>query len=198
MTPAAPRFDAEDLETRARALLASDRVTAPTRAALTARLDWTPGAPRALDPAQMRTLCAIILRVLPLPGLEARLNLAARYDAQLADGPGDGWRYADLPPDVEAQRGGLDALDAVAHAEAGHGFADLAPDRQDALLKAVQAGDPPGSPWPFSPARWFEELLAPLVELAYADPRVQLSIGYQGMADADGWQGAPFTPAAKG
>ena len=77
-------------------------------------------------------------------------------------------------------------------------FAALAPDRQDALLTAVQAGAPPGAAWPFSPTRWFAELLAGLAELAYADPRVQLSIGYQGMADADGRQDAPRMFQAEG
>ncbi len=168
-------MDLRPLEGPARALIASDRVTAPTRRALLARLDATFGEPRALTPEQMRTLRAVAARLAPLEGLK----LPERFDAMLADGPGDGWRYADLPPDREAHAIALDRLAAA-------GFADLDPEAQDAMLTAVQAGEPPGAPWPFPADLWFEEALAALVRLAYSHPLAQLGIGYDGFADAHG------------
>ena len=172
----------EDLAARAEALLASDLVTAPTRRALRARLDATPQTPRALDARRFAVLEAVAGQLVPLGALQARADLAGRLDAQLADGPGDGWRHADAPPDLDALRAGLDALEA--HAGPG-GFAALAPERQDALLAQGQAG---GEGWPpFMPAA-FADLLASLCHLAYAHPLVQLDIGYDGMADAHGFQ----------
>ena len=168
-------MDLAPLEARTRALIASDRVTAPTRRALLARMDATFAEPRALSPGQMRTLRAVAARLVPLDGLD----LAARFDAMLADGPGDGWRYADLPPDQEVHAVALDRLAAA-------GFADLDAEAQDAVLTAVQAGDPPGQAWPFRADRWFEEVLAALVKLAYSHPLAQASIGYDGFADAHG------------
>lgn len=168
-------MDLAPFEARTRALIASDRVTAPTRRALLNRMDAAFSEPRALTPPQMRTLRAAAARLVPLEGLD----LAARFDAMLADGPGDGWRYADLPSDREAHATALDRLGAA-------GFADLDAAAQDAMLTAVQAGDPPGAPWPFRADRWFEELLAALVKLAYSHPLAQVSIGYEGFADAHG------------
>lgn len=189
-------YDEADLERRARALLASDRVTAPTRRALLARLDAAPVPPRVFDARQSAVLVAAAARLTPLPGLEARLDLAGRLDAMLADEPGDGWRYADCPPDVQLHRAGLDGLDAAARAAHGSGFAELDEAGRDAVLAAAQAGAPPGPPWAAPPARWFEELLAALTELAYGHPLVQVAIGYDGMADARGWRGGVLTPAA--
>jgi len=45
-------------------------------------------------------------------------------------------------------------------------------------------------------ARWFEELLCALVELHYAHPLVQVSIGYDGMADAHGVQAVSLAGVA--
>ena len=172
----------DELEAGARALLASDRVTAPTRRVLQARLDAGPQPPRALDPARFAVLRAVAARLVPLGPLAERVDLAGRLDARLADGSGDGWRYAAAPSDLDALRAALDALDV--RADPG-GFAALAPERQDALLSGAQAG---GEGWPPFMARTFEDLLAGLCHLAYAHPLVQLDIGYDGMADAHGVQ----------
>lgn len=191
------RYDPAALEARAREVLASDLVTAPTRAALLERLE-APAGEGVLDADALRALAAAAARLIPLGALGEALDLGRRFDATLASGPGDGWRYADMPADVEAHRLGLRALDAAARSQAGVAFAEQDGAGQDAVLAAVQAGSPPGPPWPLSPARWFEELLAALTELAYADVRVQLAIGYDGFADADGWQGGSLQPAGRG
>ena len=167
--------DLSGLEPAARALIDSDRVTAPTRRVLSARLTPPEESLRALNAAQMSTLRAVAARLVPLGGL----HLAERFDALLADGPGDGWRYADMPPDLQAHREALDRL-------AGAGFDTLDGAGRDSMLAAVQAGRAPGGSWPFPCARWFEELLAALVRLAYSHPLAQVSIGYEGFADAHG------------
>lgn len=178
--------DLAGLEAATRALLASDRLTAPTRAALTARMERCADAPGALSRRQLATLAAAAARLVPLGALQDRVELARRLDVQLATGAGDGWRYADTSPDATAVAAGLDALDADA---APSSFADLPAQRQDALLQQARSGD-----LAQVPPHWFEDVLAALTRLAYAHPLVQVAIGYDGMADAHGFQDldAPF------
>ncbi len=185
MTPQAEDMPA--LEARTRALLDGDRLSAPTRRVLKARLEHRPGPPRVLSPGQMRTLEAVCLRAIPEPELVGRVQLAAAFEARLADAVPRGWRYAAAPDDLSLQRAGLDAMDAAAQAQGGGGFADLDDPAQDALMKAACAGElesASGAPTDV----WFEELLNALAEIYYAHPLVQVSIGYDGMADAHGVQ----------
>ncbi|GJG89129.1 hypothetical protein tb265_43100 [Gemmatimonadetes bacterium T265] len=184
-----------------RALLDTDHVTPATRAALRARLADDPGAaaPRALDADAYAVLRAACARLVPQPDRgtpdgDPPVDVAAMIDARLADGPGDGWRYAVLPADAEAYRRGLAALDAHARATFGAPFAALDGAARDAALGAAQRGavgdDPLGVPgWAGGPAaRWFEELLAEACECYYSHPLAQEEIGYAGMADVPAWR----------
>ncbi len=181
------------LDARTRTLLASDALTSPTRAALQARLDrrFEPGD--LLTPAQRRALLAACLRLIPEPELVTRIDLAAAFEAKLGEGFGRGWRYAEAPDDVTLHRDGLDALNAAALAKTGRAFADLDGGAQDQLLEAAGQG---GVPKKAASARWFEELLTALTELYYAHPLVQVSIGYDGMADAHGVKAVGFQAIA--
>jgi hypothetical protein len=187
--------DVVDLAARTERLLASDRLTAPTRTALRARLDRRYDAPRLFDPLQMRTLQALSARLIPDPDLGAAVNPAGALDAALADGEGDGWRYAEAPPDRRMYGLGLGALNAAALAAFASPFCELHPDRQDALVEAAASGrlESPD----VNIARWFEELLCALVELYYAHPLVQVAIGYDGMEDARGVQAVNLADVAK-
>jgi hypothetical protein len=176
-----------DLVAQTERLLASDRLTQPTRAALRARMDRRYGAPQVFDTVQMQTLRAVSARLIQAPDLAEAIDLAGALDVDLAQGDGDGWRYADAPPDRRLYATGLDALNAAALARFGSPFSDLNPERQDALLSAASADS----------ARWFEELLCALVELHYAHPLVQVTIGYDGMADAHGVQAVGLAGVAK-
>ena len=180
--------DIEDLaalETRTRALLASDRLTLPTREALQRRLDVPVEPVDLLSATQRRTLEALCPRLIPEPALVRRIGLARRFEALLAKGSGRGWRHADAPDDVALNRDGLAALDAGARDLHGRAFADLAARDQDALLSALCEGRLEAACDPRL-YRWFEEMLTALVGLYYAHPLVQVSIGYDGMADAQG------------
>ena len=185
----------DDLLARTRRLIDGDRLTAPTREALKARLERVHGTPRTFDPGRMATLRAAAARLVPEPDLAEAVDLAGALDAQLAESPGDGWRYADQPPDVELHRLGLEALDAAARSRFASGFAASAGEQQDELLKTAADGGLalPGAP---NSARWFEELLSALVELHYAHPLVQVAIGYDGMADARGFQAVGLAAVA--
>ena len=167
----------DELAARTRALIASDRLTAPTRAALAARVAWRAGRPTVLSERQMAVLRAVAARLMPLGALADRVDPAGRFEAALARGGGDGWRYAAMPPDVDAVAAGLDALDA-------QGFLEASDAERDRMIEAIPGGI---ADWPVSSTLWFEEVLGQLVQLTYAHPLMQVAIGFDGMADADGW-----------
>ncbi len=176
-----------------RALLDTGFVTPATRAALRARLDAIPEAPRFFDAAAYATLRAVCARLIPQPDRgtptsDPPVDIAAMLDARLAAGTSDGWRYATLPPDPEAHRLGLAGLDQHARVIFGMPFTQLDDARQDATLSAVQRGLARGTAWTTLPApRFFEELLAEVTAGYYSHPLAQEEIGYVGMADAPGW-----------
>jgi hypothetical protein len=170
-----------------RALLPTELVTDATRAALTARLT-PPAAPQFFEPATYALLQAVAARLFPQPDRAEPIELAATIDQRLLQGLSDGWRYDALPPDREAFRLGLGGLNQSAELLHGRGFLELAPEQQDAVLHAVQAGSAPGDIWQTVPApRFFEEMLAEMTETYYAHPLAQEEIGYVGMADVPGW-----------
>lgn len=164
-------------------------VTAPTRAALKARLAMLPVMePRFLSAAEFALLGALCDRLLDEGG-DRRIDVPGAIDALLAAGTSDGWRYDALPDDGTAMRRGLAGFDQTARALCGASFLDLSDADRDRVIGAVQAGDPPGEAWTTLPAsRFFEDLLAAATEAFYAHPLAQEEIGYVGYADARGWQ----------
>ena len=149
---------------------------------LAARLRWTTAAERAPPPPRalgdaVQTLAAVAARLLDVPMPNARA-VAAAVDDRLARGVGDGWRYDALPPDRDALAQSLAALDAAARAAHEQPFAALGAAAQDELLGTWQRGTT-------APALAFEELLAECVECHVADPRTQLALGFDGMADGE-------------
>lgn len=172
------------------ALLETALVTPLTRRALQARLARPATvAPRFFDRSSFATLSAMCARLIPpIEGVQW-LDIAGTIDRTLADGIGDGWRYDAMPPDALAYPQGLQGMDESACALFGAPFCQLEAAQQDSVLRAVQAGNAPGSVWQTLPAaRFFEDLLAAAVQACYAHPLAQESIGYAGMADAPGWQ----------
>ena len=170
-------------------LIASPRVSATTREALLARGGADePMLPRALDRHQLATLRAMVGRILPQP-IRVPIDLAGRIEAMLAQGSGDGWRFAALPPDAEAYRSGLATTDAVAHDRFGQLFAALDADSQDLLLREVAAGSIETAGGPALPARldaaqmrlWFEDLCADAARLYASHPTTMARIGYSGI-----------------
>lgn len=171
------------------ALIDTPFVTAPTRAALKARMDKAPTIePRFLDAQRFRLLAAVCDRLLGEAG-PRRIDVAGAIDARLAAGTTDGWRYDALPDDGTALRRGLDGIEETARLLAGAPFLDLAAAERDRVIAAVASGEPPGETWGTLPAaRFFEDLLAGATESFYAHPLAQEEIGYVGYADARGWQ----------
>ena len=182
----APRYPTGNL----RALLESDLVTPATREVLVSRLDDGPkSGPRVFDDTAFATLRAVCGRLIPQPDRATPIDLAGAVDDRLARNEGNGWRYATMPPDTDAYRLGLRGIDEGAQSMFGATFVELEAQQQDTVLRNVQNGTAPGASWALLPAtRFFEELLAELVESYYSHPLGQEEIGYVGFADAHGWQ----------
>jgi pimeloyl-ACP methyl ester carboxylesterase len=183
-----------------RALIASNRVGDETRRALRerGRPDDPAYRPAAMSSEALATFRAMIARVIPQPG-PVQIDIAARIDAQLAAGEGDGWRFAVLPPDSEAYRAGLATL-------AERAFVDLDDDGQDDLLARIANGRygdadgaaPPSSPGHLNAAQmraWFEDVRAEAVKAYLGHPDTLARIGYSGIAN--GGDGQPKTGFAR-
>ncbi|NUP33320.1 MAG: hypothetical protein HOU01_16610 [Streptomycetaceae bacterium] len=93
--------------------------------------------------AEAATARALCDRLLDTPDVD----VVAMVDARLADGRQDGWRHRDMPPDGDAWRRTLAALDHDAGAETAAEsavdgrFAALDRDRQDKLIRRVQGAE---------------------------------------------------------
>lgn len=157
-------------------LISSRRVTPRVRRSLARRAlpDDPAYTPRVLRPAQLDLLRAVADRIVPQsPG--GRIDLAARVDADLAVGGGDGWRPAGALSDAEAYRAGLDDLAGVWPEGA---------EAQDALVRALIAGeDVPGTVAEADDLRrWFEDVRVDLVREWQCHPASFARIGYDGFA----------------
>ncbi len=145
--------------------------------------------PRFFDWHAFAIVRAACDQLIPQRERERPIDVAGALDARLADGAGDGWRYAEMPPDAMMHAMGAAGLDQTAYAMFKSGFASLMSAERDAVLAAVQAGETAGEVWQeMDAARYFEELLALIVDIYYAHPLALEEIGYVGMADAHGWQ----------
>ena len=157
-------------------LIASGRTGTEERALLARRAiaDDADYAPRALSRAQLTTLRALADRLVPQPGTR-RIDLAARVDADLAAGRGDGWRPVELPDDASAYRLGLDAIASV--------WPDGAA-QQDALIRRIIAGEPViDAPWDDDTLNlWFEDVRNDLARTWLAHPASLARVGYDGFA----------------
>jgi hypothetical protein len=173
-----------------RSLIESDLLTPPTRHALQRRLR----KPAVVDPRffsldDFATLSAVCDRLIPQPERPHPIDLPGALDTRLAQGGGDGWRYAAMPSDAEMHVAGIAGIEQAAAGLFDRGFTHLSEPEQDAVLRAVQRGAAAGSVWAaMDGALYFEELLALVVDVYYAHPLASEEIGYIGMADAHGWQ----------
>jgi len=148
-----------------------------------------PREPRYLSETEWLVLQAICARIVPQPRTRPPVPLAAMVDAKLVENRGDGYRDYRLPPLREAWQRGLRSIDAEARHRHTVGFAELDPDEQDTLLRAVQQGTLGGPGWNGMPAAIFfaKRLLPDIVTLYYAHPTAWNEIGFGGPASPRGY-----------
>lgn len=157
-------------------VIASRRTTPRVRSAFARRaLPDDPGyRPRVLSVEQLDLLRSVADRLVPQPA-GGRIDLAARVDADLAAGGGDGWRPAGSHPDDEAYRVGLEDL---------RGVWPESLDNQDALIRAVIDGEgvPGGTMDADDLRRWFDDLRVDVVREWLVHPASLARVGYDGFA----------------
>ncbi len=174
------------------ALLQTDFVLPQTKEALQKRLD----APVVTRPSfftkeEFTTLQAVCKRLLPQPkDRQNQIDVAGIFDTSLEQGNiSNGWRYNAMPPDEEAYRLGLQAIEISSQTQYSKAFQELSEEEQDELLQAVQLKTIKGEVWNKLHADlFFKELMAALVEIYFSHPIAKDEIGDVSFADAKGWQ----------
>lgn len=146
-------------------------------------------SPEFFDEREWRTLRAICDRIVPQPAGRTLVPIAAMVDRKLADDHRDGYRDARLPPQREAWRRGLAALEAAAQARAGVAFHRLMTVAQDALLRDMQCGRLDGPEWGDMPADLFfrERVAHDILAAYYSHPVSWNEIGFGGPASPRGY-----------
>jgi hypothetical protein len=160
----------------------------PTRQVIDRRLA-VPHAPRFFSPVEWQTLGAVCDRIMPQPKHRPPVPLPAYVDQKMADGKLDGFRYAQLPPQGEAWRRGLAALDEEAEAAHGGRFHTLPPEHQDGLLRRMQEGRLTSSAWGGMPCQMFfdHRVIPDITHAYYAHPVAWNEIGFGGPAGPRGY-----------
>jgi hypothetical protein len=162
-----------------------------TRRAVLERLAPPPPL-RFFAPGEAALLLAVCDRLLPQDDREPdrRIPIVAPIDRRLADGVHDGYRYAGMPPDGEAYRLGLTAVEAIARHRFGHGFLSLTHLQRDSVLACIHDGHPPvpADVWRrMSAPRFWQLLLNDVVRVYYAHPWAWNEIGFGGPAYPRGY-----------
>jgi len=159
-----------------------------TRAVIDARLA-APREPRFFTAAEWLTLGAVCDRIVPQPADRPPVPLPVYVDLKLREGLADGYRYAAMPPQDEAWRRGLAALDEEAVTAHGDAFHDLSPACQDSLLSAMQRGELVGEAWGAMPCAMFfaHRVIPDITHAYYAHPAAWNEIGFGGPASPRGY-----------
>ena len=95
-------------------------------------------------PEEVSLLEAVVAHILPqddrMPS--RRIPLVPSIDKRLHEGRTPGYRFAKMPPDGEAYRLGLKAIERIATQSYGHAFQILTWREQDELLKSIHDAKP--------------------------------------------------------
>ena len=160
-----------------------------TREVIRKRLHEVPDR-RFFTETEWEILQAVCDRLIPQPDRpNDPVPIVPFIDEKLHRNQGDGYRYADTPPQREAWRRGVRAIDEEARAQWGAGFRDLSDNKKDAVLRAIQHGDVRSAAWQgLPPKRFFKSLLLhETVSVYYAHPAAWNEIGFGGPASPRGY-----------
>jgi hypothetical protein len=162
-----------------------------TRDVVTKRVASLPPI-RFFSPDDAALLQAVIDRVLPqddrTPG--KRIPILEAIDERLDKNELSGFRYDNMPPDREAYRLGLQAIDAMARERFKMPFIELSSFPQEVILKSIHDGkpDPEVATWGKLPLnRFWSMVLEDCVTAYYSHPWAWDEIGYGGPAYPRGY-----------
>ncbi len=115
-----------------------------------------------------------------------RIPVLPFIDERLHEGRTPGYRFEIMPPDGDAYRLGLQAIEQISRANHQRGFAELSWREQDELLKSIHDAEPmPGAEeiWQRMPIhRYWGLVIQDCVEMYYAHPWAWDEIGFGGPA----------------
>lgn len=142
--------------------------------------------------AEAELLAAIVDRVMPQDDRapDKTIPIVPEIDERLSKNALNGFRYEDMPPDQEAYRIGLRAIQEMAVQRFGRPFVSLTVHRQELILKSVHEGKPdPFHPvWKKMPVhRFWALLMEDCVTAYYAHPWAWDEIGFGGPAYPRGY-----------
>ena len=164
---------------------------AATRDVVTKRLE-PPKPLRFFTPEEAVVMEAVLDRILPqddrLPA--QRIPLLPVLDTRLATNKLEGYRYEDMPPDQEAYRIAVRAIDAMAHEIYSGPFASLTVTSQELLLKTLNEGHPAGAQEIWSQmnvSRFWTLLVSDACAAYYAHPWAWDEVGFGGPAYPRGY-----------
>lgn len=164
---------------------------AATRAVVEKRLNDPPPI-RFFMPQLLPLITAVCDRILPqddrLP--EWRIPIVNWIDERLFTGRINGYRFEGMPPDAEAYRRGLEAINATARAMFGYDFVALSTHDQEKVLKSIHDGEKRAgeAAWEgLNLSRFWELLVQDCCTAYYAHPYAWDEIGFGGPAYPRGY-----------
>jgi hypothetical protein len=162
-----------------------------TREVILDRLHNIPSI-RFFTPAESEMINVICDHILPQGDRSAnhKIPIVPWIDKRLYENRHDGYRFADMPPDPQAFRMGLQAIEEIAGRLHGRGFVELSSIEQDKILKSLHDGAPAagGEIWKRMPVhRFWMMLVQDCVEAYYAHPWAWDEIGFGGPAYPRGY-----------
>jgi hypothetical protein len=168
--------------------LAQERAwEAATRNLIRDRVSRTP-AISFFTPDEARFLETVVEHLLPQGdrSMERRIPIVPRIDERLQSGRTPGYRFEGMPPDGEAYRLGLRAVEQMSTVKCGISFLDLGWRAQEEILKSIHDGKPlegAGALWEEMDVRRFWALLMhDCITAYYAHPWAWDEIGFGGPA----------------
>ncbi|MGI9057602.1 MAG: gluconate 2-dehydrogenase subunit 3 family protein [Ktedonobacteraceae bacterium] len=162
-----------------------------TRKVVLARVEHVPPI-RFFTHEEAQLMQAMCDRLLPQDDRDEahKIPLVNAIDERLHSGRIDGYRFEDMPPDHEAHRLGLQAIEAIAHHLFHHSFVQLEPREQDQVLQTIHDGNPPAGEeiWKKMPVtRYWMLLMQDAIEVYYAHPFAWDEVGFGGPAYPRGY-----------
>ena len=157
-----------------------------TRKTVLHRVENTPPI-RFFTPEEARLMGVVFDHLLPQADREEarRIPILNFVDKRLYENRIDGYRFESMPPDRDAYKQGMQAIEQIARALYGESFVDLRPLHQDEILKSIHDGTPAaaGEIWTKLPTHMFWMLmLSDAVEAYYSHPLAWDEIGFGGPA----------------
>jgi hypothetical protein len=147
---------------------------------------------RFFSPEEAQLMQAVCDRVLPQDDRDPhyRIPVVNYIDERLYSRRIDGYRFEDMPPDREAHRLGLQAINAIAQHMFHTPFVQLEPLQQDQVLQTIHDCNPPAAEdiWKkMSVMHFWLLLVQDVLDAYYAHPYAWDEIGFGGPAYPRGY-----------